>query len=105
MTESKALVPRVYGGGVVNSAGQLLLRRPKGHFDRHVWTFPKGKADLGESPEEVAIREVQEETGYLARIERKIPGEFPSGSSVTVPYLMAPRKLIGSFDPTETSRM
>ena len=27
------------------------------------WTFPKGKADRGESDEECALREVEEETG------------------------------------------
>jgi 8-oxo-(d)GTP phosphatase len=32
------------------------------------WSFPKGKADPGESPEETAIREVLEETGYHCRI-------------------------------------
>lgn len=47
-------------GGIVERAGAVLLvHRPK--YDD--WTFPKGKADAGESDEECALREVHEETG------------------------------------------
>jgi 8-oxo-(d)GTP phosphatase len=57
-------------GGVVfrrTSKGKiraLLVHRPQ--YDD--WTPPKGKADKGESPDETAIREVLEETGYRCRI-------------------------------------
>lgn len=37
----------------------LLVHRPK--YDD--WTIPKGKLDAGESGEEAALREVEEETG------------------------------------------
>lgn len=36
------------------------------------WTFPKGKVEDGESLEETAIREVEEETGLRVKIERYI---------------------------------
>ncbi|HEY5889890.1 MAG TPA: NUDIX hydrolase [Acidimicrobiia bacterium] len=42
----------------------LLAHRP-GYND---WSLPKGKSDSGESPEETAIREIFEETGYHCRI-------------------------------------
>lgn len=42
----------------------LLAHRPQ--YDD--WGFPKGKADEGETPEETAVREVLEETGYSCRI-------------------------------------
>lgn len=57
-------------GGVVfrkTSKGKirvLVVHRPQ--YDD--WTPPKGKADKGESPEQTAIREVLEETGYRCRI-------------------------------------
>ena len=35
---------------------------------RMVWSFPKGHLELGESAEQAAVREVQEETGLTAQI-------------------------------------
>lgn len=40
------------------------------------WTFPKGKADGGESDEACALREVEEETGLVCELD----GELPSTS-------------------------
>lgn len=37
-----------------------------------VWGLPKGTPDAGESLEETALREVQEETGLQVRIVRKL---------------------------------
>ena len=42
----------------------LLVHRPK--YDD--WTFPKGKAEDGETDEECALREVREETGLLCEL-------------------------------------
>jgi len=47
----------------------LIVHRPK--YDD--WSFPKGKADPGESIEETALREVREETGIEARIINHLP--------------------------------
>ena len=50
--------------------GQLaLVHRPR--YDD--WTLPKGKLDPGESFDDAALREVAEETGLLARLERELP--------------------------------
>lgn len=62
------------GGGVVRRAGPdgeevLLVHRPR--YDD--WTFPKGKADTGETDEETALREVEEETGLAARLGQELP--------------------------------
>jgi len=47
-------------GGVVVRKGQIaVVHRPK--YDD--WTLPKGKLDPGESFEQAALREVEEETG------------------------------------------
>ena len=42
----------------------LVAHRPR--YDD--WALPKGKADKGETPEQTAVREVLEETGYRCRI-------------------------------------
>lgn len=46
------------GGYVTNAQGKLLV-----FFRRNSWDMPKGKIDPGETPEQAALREVQEETG------------------------------------------
>jgi 8-oxo-dGTP pyrophosphatase MutT (NUDIX family) len=48
------------GGYVQNARGQLLV-----FFRRGAWDMPKGKIDPGETPEQAAVREVQEETGLV----------------------------------------
>jgi 8-oxo-dGTP diphosphatase len=47
----------------------LLVHRPR--YDD--WTLPKGKLDSGESFEDAALREVEEETGLRARLVRELP--------------------------------
>lgn len=51
------------GGYVQNAQNELLV-----FYRRGSWDMPKGKIDPGESPEQAAVREVQEETG-LVQIE------------------------------------
>jgi 8-oxo-dGTP diphosphatase len=57
-------------GGVVVRDGQVLLvHRP----DYDDWSLPKGKLDPGESFEDAALREVEEETGLRCRLVRELP--------------------------------
>jgi 8-oxo-dGTP diphosphatase len=66
-------VVRAAGGLVVRdgTAGTevLLVHRPR--YDD--WTFPKGKVDPGESDEDAALREVEEETGFRCALEAELP--------------------------------
>ena len=48
------------GGFVQNAQAELLV-----FYRRGSWDMPKGKIDPGESPEQAAVREVQEETGLV----------------------------------------
>ncbi|XRQ09997.1 NUDIX domain-containing protein [Actinomadura welshii] len=63
---------------VVRAAGALLWRdgpefavvhRPR--YDD--WSFPKGKLDRGEHVLRAAVREIEEETGIVARLGRRLP--------------------------------
>jgi 8-oxo-dGTP pyrophosphatase MutT (NUDIX family)/phosphohistidine phosphatase SixA len=85
-------------GGVVRRRGEVLLvHRPK-YGD---WTFPKGKAKAGESDEECALREVEEETGLRCRLIRELTTtryRALAGPKVVRYWEMAP--LDGEFRPT-----
>ena len=65
-------VVRAAGGIVVRGTGVaaevLLVHRPA--YDD--WTFPKGKVEPGESDEECAVREVEEETGLRCSPGREL---------------------------------
>lgn len=72
-----------------SASGDLLeiavVHRPK-YRD---WTLPKGKLEAGESHEEAALREVEEETGLTCRLERELdPVSYvdPKGRPKTVRY-------------------
>jgi 8-oxo-dGTP diphosphatase len=62
-------------GGVVIRAGDagepevLLVHRPR--YDD--WSLPKGKCEPGESYEDCARREVEEETGFAVELDRALP--------------------------------
>jgi 8-oxo-dGTP pyrophosphatase MutT (NUDIX family) len=86
-----------YGGVLINEDSLVLLREPKGHFGGYVWTFAKGGADVGESPEEAALREVREETGFEAEIVGELTGWFVGTTSDTKFFLMRPIRDHGDF--------
>jgi 8-oxo-dGTP diphosphatase len=57
-------------GGVVLRDGLVaLVHRPR--YDD--WSLPKGKLDEGESFEDAALREVEEETGLRCALGRELP--------------------------------
>lgn len=97
---SKVSVPKAnaYGGVLFDSHGRTLLREPAGHYGGYVWTFAKGKPEVGESPEQTALREVFEETGYTCRVIGAVSKAFAGSSkSTTSFFLMEPTAEQGKF--------
>jgi 8-oxo-dGTP diphosphatase len=87
-------------GGVVCRDGKVaLVHRPR--YDD--WSFPKGKLDKGETWEDAALREVEEEIGLRCTLVRELPPTSyrdPKGRAKVVRYwLMEP--LDGEFVPSE----
>jgi 8-oxo-dGTP pyrophosphatase MutT (NUDIX family)/phosphohistidine phosphatase SixA len=89
-------------GGVLRRVGPngmevLLVHRPR-YED---WTLPKGKAQPGETDEETAVREVEEETGLSASLGVELPStryQDSQGRDKVVRYwTMRPES--GSFEP------
>lgn len=65
---SNKIIIEAAGGMVINSNDQLLMMLRRGQ-----WDMPKGKLDDGESIEECALREVEEETGLATLLlEQKL---------------------------------
>lgn len=91
--------PRIAAGGVViNDDGLILVREPLNHYDGYVWSLPKGGVDKGETDEQGALREVEEETGVRAAIVERIPGEWKGGSSLNRYFLMRVVENTGKHD-------
>lgn len=92
-------VVRAAGGVVVRDDKVLVVHRPK--YDD--WTFPKGKAEPGESDEACALREVLEETGFRCELEEELPETRyvdSKGRPKRVRWWKM-RPLDGGFEPTD----
>lgn len=61
---------RSAGGLIVHGSRILLISVLEGRR----WQLPKGHIEEGETPEQAAIREIQEETGVSGRIRAPLPG-------------------------------
>ena len=74
------------GGGIILYGPHVILRRTK----RGKWIFPKGHVEPGETIEQTAIRECEEETGL--RVELVEPAGSArykdAGEKVTVEYFI-----------------
>ena len=74
-------VVRAAGGAVVREGDGglevVIVHRPK--YDD--WTLPKGKAERGESDEDCAVREVEEETGLRCELLEELESSSYSDAS------------------------
>jgi len=89
----------VYRGDGDGALEVLLVHRPR--YDD--WTLPKGKLHRGESHEEGALREVEEETGLRCELGRELPSSHyrdQKGRAKVVRYWTM-RPLDGAFQPHE----
>jgi 8-oxo-dGTP diphosphatase len=86
-------------GGVVRCDGRLAVAHRPRYDD---WSFPKGKLDPGESWEQAALREVEEEIGKRCRLGPELPSaayDVARGRKVVRYWLMDAES--GSFTPND----
>ena len=95
---------RAAGGIVVrtgsNGAEVLVVHRPK--YDD--WSLPKGKRDPGETDEQCAVREVEEETGVRCALDRELlPASYIDrhGRPKVVRYWIMRPLHEGAFTPND----
>ncbi len=55
---------------ILNDKIEVLLI---GNLEGNKWAFPKGHAEEGETMEQVALREIKEETGLIVKLLKKLP--------------------------------
>lgn len=69
----------------------VLIRQYRPPARRHVYEFPAGLVDAGETPENAARRELREETGYVVAGMRVFPPAYttPGLSNEAVSMVMA----------------
>ena len=76
-----------HAGGVVyrlNKDGQTEYLLVEASRNRKEWVVPKGHVEAGEEPRMAAVREVHEETGHWARVERWLE-DSPLGKKKDAP--------------------
>ncbi|GLW66101.1 putative hydrolase MutT/NUDIX [Actinomadura rubrobrunea] len=86
-------------GGGDHAPEVALIHRPR--YDD--WSFPKGKLKRGEHPLRGAIREIEEETGVVARLGRRLPTRtYPkNGRLKHVDYWAARAVASTAFTPND----
>ena len=74
---------------LVDRDGRILLtQRPEGKSMAGLWEFPGGKVELGETPENALIRELEEELGINTWASCLAPLTFASHAYETFHLLM-----------------
>lgn len=92
--------------GLITKGDKVLLGlRPDGHHLPHLWEFPGGKIEAGESPEAALVRELQEELGIEADVGALIfssTHEYKEASILFlfyhIPFWKAEPKPVHHFD-------
>jgi ADP-ribose pyrophosphatase YjhB (NUDIX family) len=88
ITEERSESDLAYGGVLVNDAHQILLREPAGQLGVYIWTFAEGGTNADETPQQAALREVLEGTGYFVEILGEVEGRLLGAAGATSFCLM-----------------
>jgi mutator protein MutT len=84
---------RIRAGAVLIENGKVALIE-RHRAGKHYYVFPGGGVDTGETPEQAAVREMEEETGLRVTVQRKL-AEIHFGLSEQIYYLVD--RLEGEF--------
>jgi ADP-ribose pyrophosphatase len=90
--EAVAIIP-VYGDRFI------LIGQFRYSIRQYIYEIPAGKMEKGENPEECAIRELEEETGFRARRVEKLFEYYPA-----VGYSSEKIHVFVAYDLVETSK-
>jgi 8-oxo-dGTP diphosphatase len=89
---------------MIDARGRVLLaQRPPGKSLAGLWEFPGGKVELGESPEQALVREVQEELDVIVAARALTPFAFASHAYEDF-HLLMPLYVATQWDGAVTPR-
>ena len=89
---------------LIDADGRVLLaQRPEGKSMAGLWEFPGGKIEVGETPEQSLIRELEEELGIVVKEACLAPLTFASHSYPDF-HLLMPLYVCRRWDGIVTAR-
>lgn len=104
MSEDPRKILLVAACALIDTDGRILLaQRPEGKSLAGLWEFPGGKVELGETPEETLVRELEEELGIQTKIPCLAPLTFASHTYETF-HLLMPLYVCRRFEGIPTGR-
>ncbi len=84
---------RIRAGIILIEDGKLALIE-RNRQGRHYFSFPGGGVDEGETPEQAAVREAEEELGIVVEIRQKAAEVFFNGN---IQYYFLAERISGEF--------
>ena len=79
MSDGKRSDQVLISNGIVEKNGKFLMVKRDREWDEKAhnkWEIPGGKVDFGEKPGKAAVREVEEETGFMVKSPRLLENVY-----------------------------
>ena len=97
-------VPSVVIVPLADDGRVILIRQYRASVDRELWELPAGSVNPGESPEEAAARECEEEIGWVPRSVERIRGLYPAPGFCDEELIFFRATRLGPPAPNSTRR-